>query len=517
LSIVQSRLARNIIYNLLGQGALLILAFIAVRFLFRRLGPDAFGIIMFTQTLSVVLVGLLELGIGSTVVREVAAHEGEDKAYIANLLRTAALFAWALFGLLGLITLEVAPLLVDRWVHLSSLGSKEATTALMVLGVASLTALPRSVYASLFRGRQRMAVNNAIDVGVAILQQLGTLAVLALGAGLFAVVGWFATTYVLGLVAYVIAAGLAVGWRALVPAYSKGIVRKNWRFSASLLSISTLSVLLTQVDKIVVSKVLPIGVLGSYGFAWTMVSRVGLVAGSIAEAAFPSFSQGLRHEDRRTSTIVYRTLQELLNFGLIPLYAAAAFGAEPLFTYLFGSRVASTLVVPVILLSVGFYMNGTLFVPYVFSLADGRPDITARQNLLALVVTIPMSIASISTLGLTGAGISWVFCHVFCYAYGVPRYCRECLRMPVRSWYAWVARPMGLAACTYGAAGVALVATNELSVGALAAAYMCASLIFALVGWRMMAPELRAAARAATVRVTAALAGGLGEAVDRAA
>jgi O-antigen/teichoic acid export membrane protein len=90
-----SRLSRNILWNLAGQAVLLGLGVLAVRFVFRQLGADAFGLILFAQTAGYVLIGVFDLGIAATNVREVAAHFSTDRAYVVDLLRTGALMYWA--------------------------------------------------------------------------------------------------------------------------------------------------------------------------------------------------------------------------------------------------------------------------------------------------------------------------------------------------------------------------------------------------------------------------------------
>ena len=69
-----SRLSKNIVYNFFGQGLLLLLGFVAVKYVFKQLGEDALGIIYFTLTMNSVLCTVLELGISTTTVREVSAH-----------------------------------------------------------------------------------------------------------------------------------------------------------------------------------------------------------------------------------------------------------------------------------------------------------------------------------------------------------------------------------------------------------------------------------------------------------
>ena len=69
-----SRLSKNVIYNVAGQGIVLLLSLIAVRFIFRRLGDDVFGVIYFNIAMTALLVGALELGLSSTTVRANAGH-----------------------------------------------------------------------------------------------------------------------------------------------------------------------------------------------------------------------------------------------------------------------------------------------------------------------------------------------------------------------------------------------------------------------------------------------------------
>src|SRR5450759_726968 len=116
-----TRLTKNVIYNVVGQGLILIVSLIAVRFIFRRLGDDVFGIIFFNLTLTAVLTRVLELGVSSTIVREVSGVFESEVTYIRDLIRTASLVYWAAgLVLVGVIWIT-APLLVTQWVNLKTL------------------------------------------------------------------------------------------------------------------------------------------------------------------------------------------------------------------------------------------------------------------------------------------------------------------------------------------------------------------------------------------------------------
>src|SRR5258708_197959 len=426
-----SRLVRNIAYNVTGQGLVLVLGFIGVKFIFSRLGADAFGIIYFSLVLTGVLTTALELGVLSTTVREISSRYETERTEVVQLIRTASLFYWAVGLALMLAVFVAAPVLVDRWINLKNLDPATATTMLRFLSLTTLIMLPRALYSSLFQGRQRMELNNGIDVGSSAVQQIGTIAILARGGDAFAVVEWIAATAVLSTLTYVVIAARMFGWRALVPAYFHAAVQRNIRFTAHLSALSLLNMVLLQFDKVVVSKLLPIASVGYYSFASTVVVRISFAATAISQAALPSFSSLHGLGDSRSLLNQYRKLQDLVCYGMVPLFAAAVFGAAPVYAYLFNRQVAQVLLLPTALLCVGYFMSATIRIPYTFSVASGRPDIASRSNLVALFVVIPVTTTSIYLYGLTGAASSWIVYHIFLYAYMIPRICRECLGFSV--------------------------------------------------------------------------------------
>jgi len=487
-----SRVGRNIVYNFAGQGLLLLLGLVAVRFVFRQLGGDALGIIYAAATVSAVLSGVLELGVSATIVREVAASVDSDLGYVRRLIRTASLFYWAAYLLVALLIFFGAPGFVHRWLHLQSMDPETAIGALRILAISAMVILPRALYTSVLRGVQRMVFNNVIDVSVGGLQQLGTIVILSRGGGIFQVAYWFAACYAAGIVAYL---GLIAGffsWRALLPTYSGEVVRRNLGFSSHMMGISLLAAIYTQADKIFVSKLLPLVSFGYYAFAAGVVARATLVTGAIAQAAFPSFSVLMANGDRQTLQVQYRKLHDLLSFVTVPIFTGIVFAELPLFSYLFNPSVAHLLLLPTALLCLGWYMNGTLNIPYVFSLAAGKPQISSRSNFLALFIVLPTTGVLVYTLGLNGAALSWVVYHVWAYGYAIRRICRECLEMPPSTWYAHIARIGGLAAATYGTAFLLDRLLVPESVAGIVVAYLLGSLAFGIGGYLLIGDELRA-------------------------
>jgi O-antigen/teichoic acid export membrane protein len=187
----------------------------------------------------------------------------------------------------------------------------------------------------------------------------------------------------------------------------------------------------------------------------------------------------------------YDKIHDLICFGTIPVFAGVPFVAIPVFSRVFDMRSAHLLLLPATFLCVGTYMNGTLTAPYVVSLAVGRPDIGARQNVAALFVVVPASALAIYWFGLNGAGFSLVIYGLFTYSYGLPRICRECIGMRARDWYWGVLRIMGSALLIYGGAWIALALLGNFSIPYLAGAYLLGTVVYCAVALWIMGPELR--------------------------
>src|SRR5207249_9390298 len=241
------------------------------------------GLIYFTLTVSAVLCAALEMGICSTTTREVAAHFNDDPAYIRDLIRTGSLFYWVAYALLAGTIYFAAPVAVEKWINLRTMDATTATHVLQLLGVTALFGLPQSLYASLFRGLQRMEINNITDVATSGLQQFGTVVILSLDGSLLQVVCWFAVCFVFSILTYLFISARFFSWQTLIPLYSSAVIRRNLWFSLNMMSISILAMIHTQADRLIVSKLLPIGTFGYYAFASSVVSKARLVTGSIAQ------------------------------------------------------------------------------------------------------------------------------------------------------------------------------------------------------------------------------------------
>ncbi len=489
-----SRLVRNIGYNLTGQLVLLVLGLTSARYIYAELGKDVLGIIYFTLMVNAIVVAVLELGITTTTVKEIAARHETDAPYVRRLIRTGSAMYWLGYVLAAVVVFAAAPSFVDRWIEVEHLARTQAILLVRLLGCSTLLVLPATFYVSVFRGVQRMGVTNTVDVAVTVTQQAVTIAIISLTRDVIWVALWIAIVAVLrlGILAMLVARLYGAG--TLVPRIDREIVRANKSFALPMLVVTLLGMVHTQADKFLISWLLPVGSIGVYGLVFGTIARGGLLTSAVAQGAFPALSE-LAKGDRAPLLEKYHRLHDLLSYGLVPVYAGFAFAARPMFAAVFGDAMAVDLVLPASLLALGYYLNGTLTIPYFLCLSSNRPDIAARQNVAALFTTLPVTVVLTWQLGIPGAAASWVWYQLFAYVFSMPRVCREVIDIPPARWFAHVGIILGTVAATYGLAAVVLAVLGAHSTPALVVAYLVATAAFLVASTRTMRPDSRTAAR----------------------
>jgi len=464
---------------------------LSVRYVFRGLGDEAFGLILFNLTIGTAITSALELGLTSTTVKEVAAHFNTDPEYIRQLTRTATTVYWTIYLVTLTVVLIAAPVVANDWLRLRSTPQATAIEAIRLLGAGTLLLLPQNFYASLLRGRQRMGWTNLISFASLASQQIGIVVIVGLRGGLIAVSVWVLLCSIVAVALYALVCSREFGWSSLVPGWSIQAVKRTASFTRHMMTVSATSMIHTQSDKVSASRFLSVADFGFYAFISSVCARVSLLSGAVVEAALPSLTTLARDDNRKGLTVQYTKLHDLLCLTSIPVLSAVVFAVPVALPYVFTTAVAQRLVLPTFLLCLGFYMNASITVPYVMCVATGRPDIPARTNLLALVFVLPFTVVLVWLFGMVGGGLSWILFHVFSYAYLIPRACRCCLKRPLARWYLETGRFLIAGATIYGAGWVLLDVLNPSAIVGSLGVYIAATIGYVAAALTFVSPPLR--------------------------
>jgi len=157
-------LARNMLWNLVGNGGPMAVAIFCIPVLIKELGTDRFGVLTLAWAV-IGYAGLFDLGLGRALTQLVAKKlgAGEDRD-VPTLVWTSLLLMLAL-GLLGaVVVVLLSPWLVYRGLHIPPELQREALRSFYLLGLSIPVVISTAGLRGLLEAHQRFGMINALRV-----------------------------------------------------------------------------------------------------------------------------------------------------------------------------------------------------------------------------------------------------------------------------------------------------------------------------------------------------------------
>lgn len=406
----QVSVKKNVIANFAGSAwsGLMSLAFIP--FYIRLMGPEAYGIVGVFLSLQMML-GVLDLGLSQALGREMArlSADRRNADLMADTARTLEIVYWGIaLGVAAAIALS-SDFIAYRWLNPADLSRESVLEALLVVAVVIGLRWPVALYTGGLNGLQHQVTVNALLVVFVTLQGAGALAVLwFVEPTLRAFFVWQALIALLQVVALRIAM-----WRRLpaghIGTFRAEVLKGIWRFAAGMSGISLLAMILTQLDKVLLSKLLPLSGFGYYTFAAAVAAVVYKLIGPVFTAYYPRLTELASRDDQSDLTKTYHQGCQLMTVAILPITLTIAFfSKEILELWTRDPELVSNSYLLVSLLVTGNALNGLMNLPYALQLAHGWTRLAFYTNVVAVIVLVPAIYFSTILWGAVGAASVWI-------------------------------------------------------------------------------------------------------------
>lgn len=433
-----SQLKRNILANFGGNiwTAVISLAFIPLYI--RFMGIEAYGLVGFFATLQAMFF-LLDLGLSTTLNRELAGLSAQqDKGQeMRDLVRTLEVIYWAVAAVIGVAVLALAPLIAHRWLQAKQLSPAAVQQAIMTMGLVITFQWPFSFYSGGLRGLERQVLLNSITVGMVTLRGVGAVLILWLvSPTIQAFFTWQVAISVLqtSLVALFL-------WRSLpkmgIPANFQGqLLWRIWRFAGGMSGITLSALILTQLDKVILSNLLTLEMFGYYTLAGVIGNGLYVFISPVFNAVFPRLSALAAVGDTETLKRLYHSSSQLMAVLILPLAAVVAlFSFDMLLLWTGNAETARNAAPIVSMLVIGTALNGLMNLPYALQLAHGWTSLGLRINTFLILTLVPAIFFMATHYGAVGGAAVWVALNGIYMLIGVPLTHRRLLKGEARRWF----------------------------------------------------------------------------------
>ena len=449
-----SSVKRNIITNYFGSGwcALMGMAFIPLYI--HYLGIEAYGVIgIFVLLQSWLFV--LDLGITPTLSREMARFDAgaHTPQSICDLVRSLELIYLLIAVIIASVLTTGSSWLTTHWLQVESLSKIDVENALSLTGVFISLRWFVGLYRGALIGLQQHVWINGSNVFFATVRGLGVVGVLA----------WISPT----ILAFLVFQGAMAALEVLVLAFKTHrllpsppeparfrweSLQQVWRFAAGMTANMVQILFLTQADKLLLSKLLPLTDFGYYVLATTLASGLYVAMGAITTVAYPQFAMLIARGETTILKEAYHNLSQILTLIIVPSALVLSFFSENILLLWTQNLSTAAVVAPLVsLLAIGNMINGMTQIPYYLQLASGWTRLNIVVNFLATIVLIPSVYFAIPVYGAIAAPIIWIILNIGFIVLSIPIMHNRLLPTEMWLWYKQdIVLPMLSALCGIG-------------------------------------------------------------------
>ena len=411
----------------------------------RYLGIEGYALIGFLATAQA-LVQILDFGLSASINREVARGSATgDLMDARRLLHTLAVIYWATAGAIALMLVLLSPVLAESWLRSGQLAVESVSSALMLMGLTIACRWPGQLYQGALVGAQHIVVSSGLNVAFVTAGSIGAVAVLAFVSQ--SVQAFFLWQAGVSLI-YVLAARFAA-WRFLPGTktrFDRHQLKRIWRFSAGVAGITVSGIVLSQVDKLVLSKMLELSEYGEYMLAVAIAAALYLVTTPIFNVLFPRFSALAHAADTTRLADTYRLATRLLGAIVFPAaMLLSVFSREIVQVFTGDPEVAPSAGAILPLLAIGTALHGIMHVPYALQLAYGMTRLPLLISTVLVLIMLPLTVTLAWTYGAVGGAAAWLAMHTLYFVLGTCITHRHLLKGIGLGWMIWeVGVPFGI-------------------------------------------------------------------------
>lgn len=400
-------LTRNVLWNLLGAAAPLLVAIVAIPVLIDGLGIPRFGVLTITWMV-VGYFSLFDLGLGRALTKLVAEKLGMGQGKDIPKLIWTALLLMVVLGMFGALVIAVlSPWLVNEVLNIPSELQPETLVAFYLLAVSVPIVISSTGLQGILEAHQRFGLINAVRIPLGIFTFLGPVLVLPFSNSLAPVVAMLVAARLLSWLAFVALCLRVEPVLRHSVNIDRGMFRPLISFGGWMTVSNIISPLMVNLDRFLIAAVLTMTAVSYYATPYEVVIRLLIVPGALMGVMFPAFAAVLT-QDRDRAAILYSTTIKYIFLLLFPaVLIIVTFANEGLNLWL-GSEFADNSTLVLQILAVGVFFNAHANVPFGLVQSAGRPDLTAKLHLVELPFYLLALWWLLNAYGVVGVALAWL-------------------------------------------------------------------------------------------------------------
>lgn len=419
------------------------------------LGIEVYGLIGLFAVMQAWLT-LLDMGMTPTLNREMArftAGEHHPQS-IHNLLRSLEIVCASLAIMIVLMVWSTSHFLASDWLKADKLPQSIVAEAISVMAWVAALRFVEGIYRGSLFGLQKQVWYNVANASIATFRHGGVVAILIwVSPTVQAFFLWQAIISFLSILILRFGVRQALPRSPQPPQFKQKAIADIGKFAGGMTAVTFLAILLTQIDKVLLSRLLSLETFGYYTLAATVASVPYLITGPITTAYFPRLVALSTQKDQTQLIDTYHQGVQLVTLLIAPIVMLVSFFPESVLFLWSGSVSLTENTAPILsILVIGVFLNGLMHMPAQLQLAFGWVSLGVKTNMVAVTLLVPAIFWVVPRYGVMGAAWIWILLNAGYVFIAMQFMHRRLLKSEKWKWYfADVLLP------TFGSVGVMLL------------------------------------------------------------
>lgn len=377
------------------------------------MGVEAYGLVGFFSMLQI-LFNMLDIGLTPTMSRETARYRGGASDAINYRIFTNSIeILFIVIAIVGFIIIYcLAGVIANKWLKVTQLPIEVVQNSIRLMAFIIAVRWSSGLRRAIISGSELFVWLSTFNSSIVTLRFIGVLPVLYFFSS--SPITFFIYQLLVALLEF---CGLYIKTKSILPVIPQNLKLKlfSWKqikpyigFSTTIAFTSSVWVLLTQTDKLVLSKVLTLSEYGYFTLAVLVAGGITIISGPISSAIMPRMVKLEAEHKHEELILLYRRSTQFVALITGSVAVTLAFCAEPLLWAWTGDKLLANKAAPItVLYAIG---NGILAVsafPYYLQYAKGDLQLHLFGNIIFMVLLIPSIIWAASKYGGIGAAMVW--------------------------------------------------------------------------------------------------------------
>jgi O-antigen/teichoic acid export membrane protein len=355
---------------------------------------------------------MLDFGLSPTMGREVARYRGGALSGI-DLRRMMKSMEGIFFGVAiigAVLAVSLSGKIAGDWLKVQNLSREQVTGSVALMGVAVALRWVSSIYRSAISGFEHQIWLNGYNVLIATIRFFPIILVfMYISTSLMVFFSYQLFVASLELV------GLAAKSHRLMPVatdsggWSLTPLQGVYKFSLTYAITTSIWVMVTQVDKLVLSKILTLADFGIFSLGVLVAAAIGLVSSPISLALLPRLVKLNASSDEASFLSLYRRASRWVCIVVAPATLTMACFAEYILWAWTDNWETALKAAPILrLYAIGNGILSVVAFQSYLQFAKGNLRLHFIGNLIFVVILIPLLIWAAKSYGGVGVGYVWV-------------------------------------------------------------------------------------------------------------